>query len=134
MKRLFFVLTVLLSLLILAGCQSKTIQSFPENHAGNSQDHLTTDCPLPTGHPSGKVQREYVFCNGSRYVFSLSAAASTVPDRAVFLGEISKVDNDALPDEEIEASNLNLGDKVYAVDEKIVIEQDTGLSWFIKDE
>ena len=67
-------------------------------------------------------------------MFSLSAAASTVPDRAVFLGEISKVDNDALPDEELEASNLNLGDKVYAVDEKIVIEQDTGLSWFIKDE
>ncbi len=65
----------------------------------------------PTGYPSGTVQREYIFCQGTRYVFSGDCLEKA--DGLKEIGAVQKVDNESLPDEEWEASRLTVGQKVY---------------------
>ena len=68
----------------------------------------------PTGHPGKELQRAFVYHAGTVYVdFD---GVESLPKDAREIGTIQKIDNYVEPDEELEASHLGIGWKVYIDD------------------
>lgn len=66
----------------------------------------------PTGYPDEEVQKEYLFWDGSLYTYDVYYLTE-LPEDAIEIGEIGTVDDINYPDEDLEASHLVAGLRVY---------------------
>lgn len=76
--------------------------------AGNNKPGVT-----PTGYPNGEVQRQFLFYNGTLYVF-IDEGVRALPEGWQEVGTVKSVDNKARPTEEFAATRLEVGMKVFA--------------------
>ena len=67
----------------------------------------------PTGYPNGEVQRQFLFYNGTLYVF-INEGIRALPEGWQEVGTVKSVDNKARPAEEFAATRLEVGMKVFA--------------------
>lgn len=68
---------------------------------------------MPTGYPDGTLQKEYIFWNGKLYTYD-TIFVKDLPEDVYKVGEITKEDTINYPDEDLEASHVNIGVAVYA--------------------
>ena len=68
---------------------------------------------MPTGYSDGELQKEYVFWDGNLYTYD-ALFVKILPEDAYKIGEITKEDSINYPDENLEASHINIGVEVYA--------------------
>lgn len=130
-KKMSLIIVIMAILLLSTACQSHIAEFSSTNELSDQKSQAEPSAPLPSGYPSGEIQKPYVFYQGTVYAYSLSAAISTIPEQAELIGKVTKVDNTAIPDEELEASRLEVGDSVYAVNDKLLVEQDRSVFlWF----
>lgn len=121
-----FLLFMLVVLLLLCAC------SVPAIEAESSESE--TGVLKPSGYPDGELQKPYLFVEGTRYVYTLTAAFTSLPENVAFVGQVSKIDNIQLPDEELEAARLALGDRIYRSGDKLLVEHgSTEYYWFAPD-
>ncbi len=118
MRKIVFLLII--GIIFTTGCAAK---STANNGTGTKQ---TTESP--TGYPTGELQQEYLFYNGTLYVSSdkVSPANSEEDVLALYegyesVGEIKTISNVDYPDSEFEGSHFSNGDKIYALDDKVVV-------------
>lgn len=67
----------------------------------------------PTGYPDGELQWTYIFWEGNLYSND-AIFVKTLPEDAYQIGEIEKEDNINYPDENLEASHIDVGVEVYS--------------------
>lgn len=80
----------------------------------------TADKEVETGYASGEIQHKYLFYNGNLYKYS-GVSDDKISEKEFLdkwknfkhIGYIHKISNTEIPNEEFEASRMNLGDKVY---------------------
>lgn len=113
MKKVFSVILALLvcACMITACAPSKPANDVPVQKR-NAEAQSNTDPLVPTGYPDGEIQRPYLYCNGTLYVYC-AEVQTDLPQDAELIGEVRSVDNLHLPSEEFAASRLDVGDKVY---------------------
>ena len=127
MKRFLTGLLILvLAMGLLAGCNAAESATEPMGNAAHGEDGQKDETPdkeaaeetfvIPTGIPyQGKVYEFCLFHDGVLYVGE--RFLSSLPEEAVMTGRIRSMDNDAIPDEEMESSQRPAGMKVYSVEE-----------------
>ena len=69
----------------------------------------------PTGYPTGELQRTFLYHEGTVYV-SMGLVAKEGAGDIHQIGNVRKIDNISMPDEEMEASHLEVGQKVWQGD------------------
>ena len=116
------------------------------NPAEDKQAESTTGNPSEdkhvektTGYPSGLIQRQYLFYNNKLYVYAyqwitLPNDISSEGTGAEELGNVKKVDNNELPNENFEASQIPLGAKIYRWNGEIYVTTDgLNLEKYVED-
>ena len=66
-----------------------------------------------SGYPDGELQWTYIFWEGNLYSND-AIFVKTLPEDAYQIGEIAKEDNINYPDENLEASHIDVGVEVYS--------------------
>ena len=101
MKNIFVALLGILSILF---SMAYTLPSYtPSNE----------ETVMPTGYPDGELQKEYIFWNGNLYTYDV-VLVKNLPEDAYKIGEVVKEDTINYPDENLEASHIEVGVAVYA--------------------
>ena len=72
---------------------------------------------MPTGYPDGELQKQYIFWGGNLYTSDVFFAKD-LPEDAYKIGEITKENSINYPNENLEASHINIGVEVYAEESK----------------
>ncbi len=100
MKNIFAALLGILSILF---SMAYTLPSYtPSNE----------ETVMPTGYPDGELQKEYIFWNGNLYTYDVVLVKNLLED-AYKIGEVVKEDTINYPDENLEASHIEVGVAVY---------------------
>ena len=128
MKRFLTGLLILaLAMGLLSGCNAPSgAATEPMENVAHGEDGQKAETPagtpseetfmIPTGFPyQGKVYEFCLFHDGVLYIGE--KYRSSLPEEAVMIGQIQSMDNDAIPDEELESSQLPVGMKVYSIEE-----------------
>ena len=113
-------LTILMILaMLLTGCDVfRTAPEVPPETESKEE--------VPTGYPSGQMQREYLYYNGVVWVYDTSGFNSTdkrvseLPEGATYVGEVLFEDPYEIPDEDFHSAHIKVGRKIY-----ISAEEDT---------
>ena len=145
MKKLFIVLMVMVSVLTFVACAKKksnagsvettpvetTTEKVSEIETTVGENETTNSIIVPTGFPSGEVQREFLFYNGTLYVYGYEyyidvneEEISNKWDGYKYVGKVEKTSDTKTPNEEFEAAHLNIGASIYANaadDSKIIV-------------
>ena len=69
----------------------------------------------PTGHPSGEIQREFLFHDGTLFIYE-GDYTNNLPTNATEVGKIKRIDNKSVPQEEMVASRLEVGLNVFSIE------------------
>ena len=138
MKRfLTGILILVLAMGLLAGCNAAdggaTEPMENEAHGEDGQKAETPDKEaaeetfvVSTGFPYvGKVYEYCLFHSGKLY--TATTMLEKLPENVSLIGKIRAMDNEALPDEELESSQLYVGMKVYALEDgnTLLVEYDS---------
>ena len=74
---------------------------------------------VPTGYPSGEVQRPFLVYHGTLYVYADELLEHTaLPLNCSEIGRIASVDNKNMPQEDFAASRMDVGTVLYSTDEE----------------
>lgn len=94
---------------------------------GNNDSVRNNVSEKATGYEDGSVQRVYLYFDSSLYVFNDSLETITSDEFAdkykeyELAGKIDKIDNQNVPDENLEASRIEKGMSVYKKGDSVVI-------------
>ena len=83
-------------LLFLAGC------------AGENQDPAT-----PTGYPAGSIEQPQIMYNGQLYFYFATGFDQPLPDGYEFSGRIAAVNNDNVPEADLQGARVEVGQEIY---------------------
>ncbi len=114
---------------------SSESMSLTESETGKNEESSTgntaedTHVEKTTGYPTGLIQRQYLFYDNKLYVYAyqwitLQNDISSADSAAEELGNVRKVDNNELPNENFEASQVPLGAKIYRWNGNIYVTSD----------
>lgn len=112
-----------LLLFALTGCEGRNAIESTDAITASESEEGTTE-PSSTGYPTGQLQREYVYVEGTLYQSAFEIAE--LPQNAERIGEVSKIDNEKYPDENFEASYLEIGTPIYKSGDMVYIEDSAG--------
>lgn len=121
-----YIIMIGILMLLCAGCGDNP-QNSADNNPTTTKEITTTENSgdeQPTGYPSGEVQRLYVFYNDKLYVYDdnkLSISEDKIAEiyeGYELVGNIQKISNQEMPDEQLEASRCEVGLNVYANENK----------------
>ncbi len=124
---LYLLVGVLITMFILSGCDNTS----EEPQTSNYQE-LQTSASDIYGYPDGELQNTYIFVNSKLYVYKGVCKDGGEDQREFYypdyeyIGEVSKISNIELPDEEFEASRTEIGTKVFGKDDEIILYTNTG--------
>lgn len=79
--------------------------------------NLVNSANGPTGHPEGEIQREFLFHDGTLFIYE-GDYTKNLPTNATEVGKIKRIDNKSIPQEEMVASRLEAGLNVYSIGSK----------------
>ena len=132
--RKYIIIMIGILMLLCAGCGDNAPNSAADNNPTTTKEIITTTQEItttensgdeqPTGYPSGEVQRLYVFYNDKLYVYDdnkLSISEDKIAEiyeGYELVGNIQKISNQEMPDEQLEASRCEAGLNVYANENK----------------
>ena len=109
---------------LLSGCNNEDILNTNENTQTSMSDIY--------GYPDGELQNTYIFVDSKLYVYKGVCKDGGEDQREFYypdyeyIGEVSKISNIELPDEEFEASRTEIGTKVFEKDNEIILYTNTG--------
>lgn len=114
MKRFVLIVALLLCAVVIISCMANDDPS----DAGTGSDGIgTEESKSMTGRPSGHVQQDFVFVNGTLYVYDDGGEHETLPDGFTLAGEIVYNDLFHQPVEELNASYVDVGTPVYVTED-----------------
>ncbi len=128
-KRKLIVALVMVFMLSFVLCSCGSGDSTDSNTDNNTDTGIEDDTEESTGYESGTIQRQTVMVNGNLYVYDDEGQVSEIPDSYELYGEIAEENNDEYPSEELHASRISAGQKVYVNsdnDEYIYVQNASG--------
>ena len=114
------------SMLFMYGCTKKAASGSGE--AGTTAV-AEGDVQQPsTGYASDELQQIYLSCNDELYVYADKFGVATSVDELEkayegyeYAGDITSISNKAMPSEQLQASHVAVGDKVYTKGKDVII-------------
>ncbi len=101
-KYILFIMSALVVLFAFCSCS-----------ADDSIENVTEAVEETTGYESGTIQFQTVMINNCLYVYGDEGWLSVIPETYELYGEIKEENNEDYPTEELHASRIAVGQKVY---------------------
>lgn len=117
------IMVICCSVLVLSACGSKKTTDSTNNAVTTKASQSVVE--EETGHPSGKVQKMYLYVNDTLYeqkssmlVYKDKTEADVADyENYKYYGDVNEEDNLKLPEKDLSSSRIEVGSKVY-VNEK----------------
>lgn len=120
MKKILTLCAIML-MFCLVGCENDdNAQQTSTKHEDGSDDNVQQ---TPTGYEQGNVQNMYVYYNNVLYIYTdhnndiEENEISYIYKNYAKVGNVEKRSDKEMPDEEFEASNIDIGVSIYANEE-----------------
>lgn len=95
------------------GSDNSTENNTAESSDTNTENNTEEDTEESTGYESGTIQQQAVMVNGNLYIYDDEGYVSEISEDYELYGEIAEENNDEYPSEELHASRISAGQKVY---------------------